>query len=146
MAEVVPATDDDAKIVRLEHAQPRWGEEITSRYLGPEIGLDEAIARSKGCYLGQEVVERVRSRGLLGRLLVPVRIATTVVISAGEQVMAGQRRVGEVVSAGFSPRFGQVVGSAYIQTGFLDGQHELVCESSRAVVEIQPRFANKGAE
>ncbi len=140
-AEVVPATDDDARIVRLEHAQPRWGEEITSRYLGPEIGLDTAIARSKGCYLGQEVVERVHSRGLLGRLLVPVRVATTAVITAGEKVFAGQRRVGEVVSAAFSPRFGQVVGLAYVQTRFLDGQHELICESSRAVVDIRPEFA-----
>lgn len=146
MAEVMPATDDDARIVRLEQALPRWGEEITSRYLGPEIGLAEAIARSKGCYLGQEVVERVHARGLLGRLLVPIRIAATASVTSGEKLFAGQRRVGEVVSGAFSPRFRQVVGLAYVQTGFLDGQHELVCESSRAVVEIQPRFASKGAE
>lgn len=79
----------------------------------------------------------MRSRGLLGRLLVPIRVATTAVIPAGEKIYAGQRRVGEVVSAAFSPRFDQVVGLAYVQTGFLDGQHELVCESSRAVVNIQ---------
>lgn len=134
-AGVTPATDDDARVVRLEHAKPRWGEEITSKYLGPETGLTEAIAKSKGCYLGQEVVERVRSRGLLGRVLAPIRVAATA-IPAGEKVVAGERRVGEVVSAALSPRLGEVVGLAYIQTGFLGGEHGLVCESSHAVVNI----------
>jgi len=144
MAGVMPATDDDARIVRLEHGKPRWGEEITSRYLGPEIGLTGAISKSKGCYLGQEVVERIRSRRLLGRILVPVRVATTAVIKSGEKIFAGQHRVGEVVSAAFSPRFGQVVGLAYVQTGFPDDQHELVCKSSHAVVNIQAEYTSEG--
>lgn len=143
MAGAMPATDDDARIVRLEHGKPRWGEEITSRYLGPEIGLAGSISESKGCYLGQEVVERIRSRRLLARILVPVRISTTAVIRAGEKIVAGQRRVGEVVSAAFSPRFGQVVGLAYVQTGFTDDQHELVCESSHAVVNIQTEYTSE---
>jgi len=141
--ELALATHDDVRAIRLEHGKPRWGEEITPRYLGPETGLAQAIARSKGCYLGQEVVERIRSRRLLGRVLVPVSVATTEAVRMGEKVLAGQKRVGVVASAVFSPHLGQVVGFAYLQTEFLNGGHELVCESSRAVVSIRIELASE---
>jgi aminomethyltransferase len=141
--EVTPTTHDDVRAIRLEHGKPRCGEEITSRYLGPETGLAQAIARSKGCYLGQEVVERIRSRRLLGRVLMPVSVAATGAIRMGEKVLAGQKRVGAVASAVFSPHWGQVVGFTYLQTEFLNGEQELVSESSRAVVSIRIELASE---
>ena len=54
------ATADDARTVRIEHGRPRYGEEITERYLVQETGQLHAVNFNKGCYLGQEIVERVR--------------------------------------------------------------------------------------
>ena len=64
-----PATAEDARIVRIESGRPRYGEEITERYLVQETGQLQAVNFSKGCYLGQEIVERVRSRAQIHRVL-----------------------------------------------------------------------------
>ena len=141
---VVAVTEDDARIVRIEHGKPRWGEEITHRYLGPETAIAGAIASSKGCYLGQEVVERIRARGLLDRLLVSVRIGGAGSVVAGDKIFAGERRAGHVASATYSPRWNEVVGLAYIRTAFVDGDSVLTCGIDGAPVTIQhqPRLTD----
>ena len=45
-------------VVRLEHGKPRYGEDISERYLAQEANQAEALHFHKGCYLGQEIVER----------------------------------------------------------------------------------------
>ena len=60
--DIPEATPEQARAVRLEHGKPRYGEEITERYLVQETAQLNAVSFSKGCYLGQEIVERVRSR------------------------------------------------------------------------------------
>jgi len=89
--------------VRLENGRPRYGEEITAANLPQETQLPEAIHFNKGCYLGQEIVERIRSRGHVNRLL--VRIAFE-----GERVPAAG-----VASAAFSPALGKTIAFAYVR-------------------------------
>ncbi len=60
--------------VRLENGVPRYGEDVTEANLPQETQLLHAIHFNKGCYIGQEIVERVRSRGHVNRLLVPLLI------------------------------------------------------------------------
>src|SRR6185437_3591568 len=73
-AGTVQASEEAFRIVRLEHGKPRYGEDISERYIAPEAGQTVALHPHKGCYLGQEIVERVRSRGLLRRLLKALEI------------------------------------------------------------------------
>lgn len=54
---------------RLEHFVPRYGEDITEKTLPQETALPTALHFQKGCYLGQEIVERIRSRGHVNRTL-----------------------------------------------------------------------------
>ena len=68
-AGIPAATAEDARIVRIESGRPRYGEEITERYLVQETGQLQAVNFGKGCYLGQEIVERVRSRAQIHRVL-----------------------------------------------------------------------------
>lgn len=100
------ATPEDVRIVRLEHGKPRYGEEITSTTLPQETNLPEALHFQKGCYLGQEIVERIRSRGHVNKILAPFQLPTPVV--QGDTVPEG-----EVVSAAFSPALQQTVGLAW---------------------------------
>jgi folate-binding protein YgfZ len=115
-AGAIRATGDDARTVRIENGKPRFGEEITTRFLALETGQSHAISVQKGCYLGQEVVERLRSRNAVSRLLTPVRFESGSVPDAGTKLYDGDVRVGEIVSAVYSPRFGQCVGLAYVRT------------------------------
>ena len=66
------ADAEAARVVRLEHGKARYGEDISERFLAQEANQPQALHFSKGCYLGQEIVERVRSRGQIHRVLKPI--------------------------------------------------------------------------
>jgi tRNA-modifying protein YgfZ len=110
------ATASEARIVRLENGIPRYGEDITERYLPQETQAMHAVHFNKGCYLGQEIVERVRSRAQIHRLLTPIRIQNSSVPAAGTKLSAEGKDVGEITSAAYSPGLGEVVGLAYLRT------------------------------
>lgn len=115
--ETVQATLDDLRVVRIEHGIPRYGEEITERYLIQETGLLDAVSFNKGCYLGQEIVERVRSRAQVHRHLRSIEIDTDQIPAAGEKLTTAEGAdAGEVASAVYSPGWGKVAAMAYIRT------------------------------
>ena len=73
----VPVGDEAVQIRRIEAGIPWPGHEITEEYLPAETRqLDRAVSFQKGCYLGQEVVERMRSRHVVARQLVGLRVDT----------------------------------------------------------------------
>ncbi|MBK1827733.1 YgfZ/GcvT domain-containing protein [Haloferula rosea] len=61
---------EEIEDLRIERALPRWGKELTPGILPPEAGLDSsAISYSKGCYIGQEVLSRMKTAGKVNRRL-----------------------------------------------------------------------------
>lgn len=110
------ATPEDASIVRIENGRPRYGEEITERYLVQETGQLQAVHFNKGCYLGQEIVERIRSRAQIHRVLRRLEIDSNEVPPAGTKLKAADADAGEIVSAVLSPTLGKVVAMAYVRT------------------------------
>jgi len=129
------ATPEDARAVRIEHGRPRYGEEITERYLVQETGQMQAVSFTKGCYLGQEIVERVRSRAQIHRTLRPIEIESTEVPAAGTKLKVGDADAAEIASAVFSPRLGKVVALAYVRTPYIEPGMELLLGSALAHVE-----------
>ena len=116
-AAAVPAATPGAfRIVRIERGKPRYGEDLTERFLSQEANQAHALSFTKGCYLGQEIVERVRSRGQVHRLLMQLRIESTEVPAPGTKVIEGTASVAEITSAGFSPALGEVVALGYVRT------------------------------
>ena len=114
-AGVLAATPDAFRIVRIENGRPRYGEDISERFLAQETNQSRALNFQKGCYLGQEIVERVRSRGQIHRVLVPIQIDTTDVPAPGTKLHLGETSVGEITSAVFSPALGKVAALAYVR-------------------------------
>jgi len=63
-------TPEQAEPIRIAHGQPAWGRELTEGMLPPEAGLDSSsISYQKGCYIGQEVISRIKSAGKVNRRL-----------------------------------------------------------------------------
>ena len=116
LAELPQADAEAARAVRIENGKSRYGEEITERFLLQETGVMRAVNFSKGCYLGQEIVERVRSRGQVHRHLRTVRIEGPSVPATGTKLTADGKELAEVVSAAWSPALGSVVAMAYVRT------------------------------
>lgn len=108
-------TAKDAEVVRLENGRPRYGVDFSETNIAHETGLMHALHFSKGCYLGQEIVERVRSRGLVQRVLTPLRIQGSSVPAPGDKVMAGETEAGKITSAAYSDRETAVRALAFVR-------------------------------
>jgi folate-binding protein YgfZ len=68
-ANATPAGIDAVEALRILEGTPRYGVDITDRHLAQETAQDRALNFTKGCYLGQEIVERIRSRATVHRTL-----------------------------------------------------------------------------
>jgi len=133
-AGALEARTDTARIVRLEHFTPRYGEDILDSTLSQETRQDHAVNFSKGCYIGQEIVERVRSRGLVHRLLAGVEIESSEVPEPETRLFQGDQNIGKMTSAAFSPALGKVVGIAYMRRELAEPGTVLTVNGQPAVV------------
>lgn len=123
-----------ARVVRLEHAKPCYGEDIFNTTLPQETQQMHALHFSKGCYLGQEIVERIRSRGMVHRLLVGLAIDAQQPPQPGATLLANGNEIGKLASAAFSPALGKVVGLAYVRREFAQPATLLTAEGNPARV------------
>jgi|SRR5579883_1837485 len=112
---IVRADEESWDTVRLENGTPRYGVDVRDTNLPQETQVMRALHFQKGCYIGQEIVERVRSRGHVNRLLVPLAIDATTAPAPAEKVMSDGKEVGEITSARYSPALQQVVALAYVR-------------------------------
>ena len=107
-----------ARVVRIENGKPRYGEDIRETSLAQETQQMHAVSFNKGCYLGQEIVERVRSQGHVNKKLVHLELDASEPVAAGTKLKAGDADAGEITSAVFSPELGKVAAMAYVRTAF----------------------------
>lgn len=104
----VELTEANALLLRLRAGVPSFPEELNSETLFSESGLSEAVSFSKGCYVGQEVVEKIDSHGKTARVLRRLSIASNETIASGAIVSSVDgERVGEVLTAVFDPESGR---------------------------------------
>jgi folate-binding protein YgfZ len=81
-----PAVEAEAR--RVAAGIPAWGAELTEGMLPPEAGLDRTdISYAKGCYIGQEVISRIKSAGKVNRKLVRLVVAADAAVAAGERLV-----------------------------------------------------------
>ena len=89
-----------------------------------EVGLDDAVSFTKGCYLGQEVVERIRSRGHVNRKLCGLLLDGNTPAASGDKIQAGDKEVGRITSSVASLALNRPIALGYVQQGFLVAGHE----------------------
>jgi folate-binding protein YgfZ len=99
---------DALELLRIEGGVPRQGRELTAEVLPAEARMEAAVSETKGCYTGQEVVTRMRSRGRVSHLLVGLRFDAPATPTPGTELRVGERAVGSVTSSVVSPRFGPI--------------------------------------
>jgi folate-binding protein YgfZ len=102
--------------LRLEAGIPWFPADFNDTVIPHEAALEDShISFSKGCYTGQEIVERVRSRGQVNRRRVSLKFSTTAPPTIGTRLRADGNEVGLVTSAGFSPMAGTAIGMGYVR-------------------------------
>ena len=96
------------EVLRVEAGIPALGSELDEEVLPPEARLERAIATDKGCYVGQEIVARLRARGQVNHLLVGLKFEPDTKASVGVALSSGGKSTGEVTTLVESPDLGRI--------------------------------------
>jgi len=127
-------------VLRIEAGIPWYGVDVDDTRLVLEAALDDAVSATKGCYLGQEVVERASARGHVNRRLIGLRILDSGVPRVGAIVRVEGKDVGTVTSAVESPALGRPVALAYVRREHLQPGARVTVDSTDGptVAEVTP--------
>ncbi|HVM91913.1 MAG TPA: hypothetical protein VMT67_03825 [Terriglobales bacterium] len=93
---------DALELLRISRGVPCYGVDIRERDLPQETGQMRALSFTKGCYLGQEIVERIRSRGAVHREFVAFEVDGPLP-APGTKIQADEKDVGEITSSAELP-------------------------------------------
>jgi len=111
----VPVGAAAQRLYRMAAGIPLFGEDIRERDLPQETGQERALHFAKGCYVGQEIVERIRSRGQVHRVFSGFEVSAP--CAPGDKIEAEGKEVGEITStANFSgPEESRRIGLGYLR-------------------------------
>ena len=98
-AGATPVGCEALELHRIVSGVPRYGVDIRERDLPQETEQARALNFNKGCYVGQEIVERIRSRGAVHRKFAGFFAEGTSEIAPGTKIVTGDKEVGEITSA-----------------------------------------------
>jgi folate-binding protein YgfZ len=124
-----PAGMAAAEILRLEAGIPYVDVDFDESHLVLEAGLERGINFQKGCYLGQEIVERASARGHVNKRLVGLRIHGERTPARGARILKDGSETGRVTSAVFSPSLRAPIALGYVR-------RDAIAAGSRIDVEI----------
>jgi tRNA-modifying protein YgfZ len=129
----LPLDTDTLDILRVEQGYGAFGRELSQEYIPLETGLLDAVSFTKGCYVGQEIIARMESRGRLAKTLRGLKLTTDdegrmTKASESEPFVFGRssfvtpmkldvdgKEAGDLTSVVISPRFGPI-GLAYVRS------------------------------
>lgn len=107
-----------SEIARIEAGIPRYGPDMDETNLPPEAGLEaRAISYSKGCYIGQEIIARIRTYGQVAKSLRGLRLAAPggPLPGKGDALLKDGQPVGYLTSAVRSPLFDHPIALGYVR-------------------------------
>lgn len=125
--------------LRIEAGIPRYGAELDDSIFPGEAELEEAISFEKGCYIGQEIVARMKYRGHPNRLLRGFKIESDIPPLSGDRLFNEDKEIGWITSAVVSPTLGKTIGMGYVRVSFTDegSQVEIETADSRVNATVQ---------
>lgn len=123
-------------ILRLEAGIPRYGIDMDENNLPLEVGVEkQAISYTKGCYIGQEVIARMKYRGHANRFLMGFKFQGEKVPQRGDKIRKEDKEIGWITSAVFSPGFKSALGMGYIHREYAQPGISVRVESSQESLE-----------
>jgi tRNA-modifying protein YgfZ len=132
-----------AEIMRIEQGIPRWGRELTDEIIPIEANLEErTVDYEKGCYIGQEVISRIKMSGQTNKRLRGLISLDQIPLQAGIRLASTTEKgkeAGWITSATRSEKIEQEIALGYVKRGFNDPGVKLAAlasDSSGAVAAI----------
>jgi folate-binding protein YgfZ len=124
---------DTAEVIRIEQGIPRWGRELTKEIIPVEANLEQrTIDYQKGCYIGQEVISRMKMSGQTNKRLCGLISVDDIPLQPGMKLVppsAPGKEVGWITSATRSERIGKEIALGYVKRGFNSAATKLAAAS-----------------
>src|SRR5881394_3615592 len=132
---------DAAEVMRIEQGIPRWGRELTAEIIPIEANLEQrTIDYLKGCYIGQEVISRIKMSGQTNKRLRGLISLNKTPLQPGMKLVAPSapgKEAGWLTSATRSPRLGKEIALGYVKRGFNNSATNLNALSSGAAIPVE---------
>ena len=113
---------DAAEVMRIEQGIPRWGRELTAEIIPIEANLEQrTIDYQKACYIGQEVISRIKMSGQTNKRLCGLISVDDIPLQPGMRLVAPSapgKEVGWITSASRSETIGNEIALGYVKRGF----------------------------
>jgi len=129
--------ESEWEVLRIENGIPRWGRELTPEIIPPEANLAAcAIDYEKGCYIGQEVISRMKMSGQTRQRL--CGLASEKALVPGMELRGETKMVGHVTSAVVSKRMNAHIALAVVKRGYNEADTSLVAsvDDTRTSVRV----------
>jgi folate-binding protein YgfZ len=129
--------EDTFEILRVEAGIARFGQDMDETNVVPETNLDDAVSYTKGCYVGQEIIVRIKHRGHPAKKLTGLRFETDQQVEVGAVIRSIENQeIGRVTSAVVSPTRGSI-GLGYVRYEYITaGTRVVVGDGIDAIVGI----------
>lgn len=131
---VTPIGWDALESLRIEAGTPGYGTELTDSIIPLEAELEHAIDFEKGCYIGQEIVARMKYRGHPNRLLRGIEIDAEHPIKQNARVFNEDKEVGWITSSAYSPTLGKPIALGYVRMAVTEDGSQIQIETSEGRV------------
>ena len=129
-AGAAPVGAEALNVLRVEAGIPWYEHDVDETVILPETRLEHLVSYNKGCYIGQEVVARVKYRGHVNRALSGLVLDGDRVPATGAKVMADGKEIGRVTSAVRSIALGQPIALGYVRREYLAPETAVTVQDS----------------
>jgi len=138
--DAVAISDDLFNVLRIEGGTPLYGLDMDENTIVPEIGIDDMISYTKGCYIGQEIIARIHFRGHVAKKLTGIVSADiSDALKTGTEITTKDgKNAGRVTSVTVSPKLQKTVGLAFIRYDYLADGTELLAGDTAVEVTSLP--------
>jgi folate-binding protein YgfZ len=125
-----------AEVFRIEQGIPKWGAELTEDIIPVEANLEESsIDYAKGCYIGQEVISRMKMSGQRNKSLCGLVTTGDATVESGMTlypIESNDKEIGWITSATFSDRLGKSIALGYVKRPFNEMGIKLIAREPNA--------------
>jgi len=148
-ANAIAIDDELYETLRIESGIPKFGVDMDETTIVPELGIDEMISYTKGCYIGQEIIARIHFRGHVAKRLTGLicdadlnrgaaDTGGTPAIQSAELLAAAGKSAGKITSVTYSPKLDKHIALAFVRYDFLAEGTELTLGGQRVTVTSLP--------
>ena len=116
----VPISNETFEALRIEAGVPLYGIDMDENNVVTETNLDDAVSFTKGCYLGQEIIIRIKHRGHVAKKLTGLVLDDSTLVPRNSKIISIEgKEIGRVTSSTFSPQLDRAIALGYLKYDYL---------------------------